>query len=190
MVLLLGPHLRTEASRPSDSSSGIANPSYKTAQCSFQAPIIACQRQNPHSSPYQNHPGGREPFIQSIFFDLHPLSIESTHNFHLTSYQHVRPQPNMPTTDIWVCCQCGSANAKANAPEQCPVCSHPKCSCCKCGRPTTLFFMGSHYSLPKAVDMELREVIGAGDGGDVELGADIFMHGDEGLVQVTKQRGA
>ncbi len=46
--------------------------------------------------------------------------------------------------------------------------------------------MYSHYSLPKAVDIGLREVIGAGDGGDVEVGADIFVHEDEGLVHVTK----
>ena len=32
--------------------------------------------------------------------------------------------------DVWVCCQCKSANLAANSPERCPVCSHYQCSMC------------------------------------------------------------
>lgn len=33
--------------------------------------------------------------------------------------------------DVWVCCQCKSANLAANSPERCPVCAHFQCSICK-----------------------------------------------------------
>lgn len=38
--------------------------------------------------------------------------------------------------------------------------------------------------------MGLREVIGVSDDDDVEVRTEVFTHGDEGLVHVTKQRGA
>ena len=48
---------------------------------------------------------------------------------------HPSPEPvpgliSTPFNDVWTCCQCGGANLTANASEQCPVCTHPRCSQC------------------------------------------------------------
>lgn len=94
------------------------------------------------------------------------------------------------TRDTWTCCQCKSPNNKTLCPVQCSQCPHKKCDDCTSGAPKGLLLSHGHYSLPKTVDMGVKEVIGVGEDENVEVAADVFMHGDEGLVHVMKRRGS
>lgn len=37
-------------------------------------------------------------------------------------------------SDVWRCCNCGTANLDANADVKCPACNHTRCSNCKIGQ--------------------------------------------------------